>query len=132
MTVALSDIFVLRDLLGPLGDSHDAASLTQYLEAFYTLHAQDTLADAFHKVFSTSPDEARKEMREACFDYLSMRGVCSSGPMALLSGLNPRPLSFVLQFFAMAIYVVGRLLLSFPFPKGFWFRARLITVCIQD
>ncbi|CAN1345147.1 Squalene monooxygenase SE1 [Linum perenne] len=103
MTVALSDIFVLRDLLGPLGD-----------------------------VFSTSPDEARKEMREACFDYLSMRGVCSSGPMALLSGLNPRPLSFVLQFFAMAIYVVGRLLLSFPFPKGFWFRARLITVCIQD
>ncbi|CAN1182057.1 Squalene monooxygenase SE1 [Linum perenne] len=71
-------------------------------------------------------------MCEACFDYLSMRGVCSSRPMTLLFGLNPRPLSFVLQFFAVAIYVVGRLLLPFPFPKGFWIGARLITVCIQD
>ena len=37
MTVALSDIVVLRDLLRPLHDLHDAASLTKYLESFYTL-----------------------------------------------------------------------------------------------
>ncbi|CAN1270073.1 Squalene monooxygenase SE1 [Linum perenne] len=59
MTVALSDIVVLRDLLRPLGDYHDAASLTQYLEAFYTLRKPvastiNTLADALHKVFSAS------------------------------------------------------------------------------
>lgn len=37
MTVALSDIVVLRDLLNPLRDLNDAASLTKYLESFYTL-----------------------------------------------------------------------------------------------
>ncbi|CAN1777466.1 Squalene monooxygenase SE1 [Linum perenne] len=117
MTVALSDIVVLRDLLKPLRDYHDAASLTQYLESFYTLRKPvastiNTLAGALYKVFSSSPDEARKEMREACFDYLSLGGVCSSGPVALLS---------------VAIYGVGRLLLPFPSPKGFWIGARLIT-----
>ncbi|CAI0405477.1 unnamed protein product, partial [Linum tenue] len=132
MTVALSDIVVLRDLLKPLRDLRDAASLTQYLESFYTLRKPvastiNTLAGALYKVFSASPDEARKEMREACFDYLSLGGVCSSGPVALLSGLNPRPMSLVLHFFAVAIYGVGRLLLPFPSPKGFWIGARLIS-----
>ena len=37
MTVALSDIVVLRDLLKPLRDLNDAASLSRYLESFYTL-----------------------------------------------------------------------------------------------
>lgn len=37
MTVALSDIVVLRDLLRPLRNMHDAPSLCRYLEAFYTL-----------------------------------------------------------------------------------------------
>ncbi|XP_057432465.1 squalene monooxygenase SE1-like isoform X2 [Lotus japonicus] len=37
MTVALSDIVVLQDLLKPLCDLNDAASLCRYLESFYTL-----------------------------------------------------------------------------------------------
>ncbi|CDP17553.1 unnamed protein product [Coffea canephora] len=37
MTVALSDVVVLRDLLRPLHDLHDATSLCKYLESFYTL-----------------------------------------------------------------------------------------------
>ncbi|XP_062005154.1 squalene monooxygenase SE1-like [Rosa rugosa] len=37
MTVALSDIVVLRDLLKPLHDLNDASSLCKYLESFYTL-----------------------------------------------------------------------------------------------
>lgn len=67
-------------------------------------------------------------MRQACFDYLSLGGVCSTGPVALLSGLNPRPLSLVLHFFAVAIYGVGRLLLPFPSPKRIWIGVRLIWV----
>lgn len=89
----------------------------------------NTLAGALYKVFCASPDQARKEMREACFDYLSLGGVCSTGPVALLSGLNPRPLSLVLHFFAVAIYGVGRLLIPFPSPKRLWIGARLISVC---
>ena len=90
----------------------------------------NTLAGALYKVFSASPDQARKEMRQACFDYLSLGGTCSSGPVALLSGLNPRPLSLVLHFFAVAIYGVGRLQIPFPSPKRLWIGARLISVSI--
>ncbi|EXC12609.1 Squalene monooxygenase [Morus notabilis] len=132
MTVALADIVVLQDLLKPLRNLNDAASLCEYLESFYTLRKPvastiNTLAGALYKVFSASPDEARKEMRQACFDYLSLGGTCSSGPVALLSGLNPRPLSLVLHFFAVAIYGVGRLLLPFPSPKHVWIGVRLIV-----
>nr|AYN44138.1 squalene epoxidase [Tripterygium wilfordii] len=131
MTVALSDIVVLRDLLKPLSNLHDAHSLAKYLESFYTLRKPvastiNTLAGALYRVFSASPDQARKEMRQACFDYLSLGGVYSTGPVALLSGLNPRPLSLVLHFFSVAIYGVGRLLLPFPSPKRLWIGVRLI------
>lgn len=88
----------------------------------------NTLAAALYKVFCASPDEARMEMRRACFDYLSLGGIYSDGPIALLSGLNPRPLSLVLHFFAVAIYGVGRLILPFPSPKRLWLGARLISV----
>ncbi|KAK7861070.1 squalene epoxidase 2 [Quercus suber] len=91
----------------------------------------NTLAGALYKVFSASPDQARKEMRQACFDYLSLGGIFSTGPVALLSGLNPRPLSLVLHFFAVAIYGVGRLLLPFPSPQRLWIGARLIWVRIS-
>ncbi|KAJ8773240.1 hypothetical protein K2173_028417 [Erythroxylum novogranatense] len=132
MTVALSDIVVLRDLLKPLHDLHDSSSLCKYLECFYTLRKPvastiNTLAGALYKVFCASPDQARREMREACFDYLSLGGLCSAGPVSLLSGLNPRPMSLVMHFFAVAIYGVGRLLLPFPSPKRLWIGARLIS-----
>lgn len=44
MTVALSDIVVLRDLLKPLRNLHDAASLCTYLESFYTLRKVSSVA----------------------------------------------------------------------------------------
>ncbi|KAK2443098.1 squalene monooxygenase SE1 [Trifolium repens] len=132
MTVALSDIVVLRNLLKPLHNLHDASSLCKYLESFYTLRKPvastiNTLAGALYKVFCASPDPASIEMRQACFDYLSLGGVFSNGPIALLSGLNPCPLSLVLHFFAVAIYGVGRLLIPFPSPKRMWIGARLIS-----
>ena len=38
-------------------------------------------------------------MRQACFDYLSLGGVYSAGPISLLSGLNPKPSVLVMHFF---------------------------------
>ncbi|CAA7027850.1 unnamed protein product [Microthlaspi erraticum] len=132
MTVALSDIVVLRDLLRPVRNFNDKEALSKYIEAFYTLRKPvastiNTLAGALYKVFLASSDEARTEMREACFDYLSLGGVCSSGPIALLSGLNPSPLSLFLHFFAVAIYAVGRLMLPFPSIKSLELGARIIS-----
>ncbi|PRQ56521.1 putative squalene monooxygenase [Rosa chinensis] len=131
MTVALSDIVLLRDLLRPLHDLDDAPALCNYLESFYTLRKPvsstiNTLAGALYKVFCASPDLARQEMREACFGYLSLGGICSYGPVSLLSGLNPRPLHLFLHFFAVAIYGVGRLLFPFPSPKRMWLGFQLI------
>ncbi|KAJ9538043.1 hypothetical protein OSB04_030776 [Centaurea solstitialis] len=137
MTVALSDIVLLRDLLRPLRDLRDAPKLLNYLECFYTLRKAspelpvsstiNTLAGALYRVFCASPDPARKEMRNACFDYLSLGGMCAEGPVSLLSGLNPRPLVLVFHFFAVAVYGVGRLLIPFPSPKRLWLGARLIS-----
>ncbi|XP_073307551.1 squalene epoxidase 3-like [Primulina huaijiensis] len=132
MTVALSDVAVLRDLLRPVEDFSDAAALTKHLESFYTLRKPvastiNTLAGALYKVFCPAPDQASKEMREACFDYLSLGGMYSQGPIALLSGLNPRPMSLVAHFFAVALYGVGRLLLPFPSPKRLMLGVRLLS-----
>ncbi|KZV30171.1 squalene monooxygenase [Dorcoceras hygrometricum] len=132
MTVALSDVVVLRDLLRPIEDFSDAAALTKHLESFYTLRKPvastiNTLAGALYKVFCPAPDQASKEMREACFDYLSLGVMYSQGPIALLSGLNPRPMSLVAHFFAVALYGVGRLLLPFPSPKRLMLGVRLLS-----
>ncbi|XP_044500230.1 squalene monooxygenase SE1-like [Mangifera indica] len=131
MTVALSDIVILRNLLRPLGDLNDAPALCKYLESFYTLRKPmastiNTLAGALYKVFCASSDPSRNELRQACFDYLSLGGGFTNGPIAILSGLNSRPLSLVRHFFAVAIYGVGRVLLPFPSPKRMLIGARLI------
>lgn len=47
MTVALSDIVVLRDLLHPLCDLNDADSLAKYLESFYTLRKVSLIMYSF-------------------------------------------------------------------------------------
>ncbi|PWA92658.1 squalene epoxidase, FAD/NAD(P)-binding domain protein [Artemisia annua] len=132
MTVALSDVVIVRDLLRPLENLNDSYALCKYLDSFYTLRKPvastiNTLAGALYKVFSASPDQARTELRQACFDYLSLGGMFSSGPIALLSGLNPKPSSLVLHFFSVAIFGVGRLLLPYPSPKRTWLGARLIS-----
>ncbi|ESR66416.1 Squalene monooxygenase [Citrus sinensis] len=131
MTVALSDIVVLRNLIKPLHDFHDAASLNKYLESFYVLRKPvastiNTLANSVYQVFSASSDEAREMMRQASVDYLGLGGIYTSGAMALLSGLNPRPSSLIFHFLAMAVFGVGRLLLPFPSPKRLWIGAKLI------
>ncbi|GBG66439.1 hypothetical protein CBR_g61482 [Chara braunii] len=120
MTVALSDIALLRDMLRPLPTFGDVSAITDYLQAFYTRRKPmaatiNTLALALYKVFCASQDAAMLQMREACFGYLSLGGVFSAGTIALLSGLNPRPLSLVFHFFAVALYGVGRL--CFPLPS---------------
>ncbi|KAJ9159319.1 hypothetical protein P3X46_024830 [Hevea brasiliensis] len=133
MTVALSDIVLLQNLLRPLHDLSDKSTLCEYLKSFYTLRKPvastiNTLAGALYKVFSASHDSAQSEIRQACFDYLNLGGVFSSGPIALLSGLNPHPLSLVVHFLAVATYGVGRLVFPFPSATRMWTGVRMISV----
>ncbi|XP_020256360.1 squalene epoxidase 1-like isoform X2 [Asparagus officinalis] len=48
MTVALSDIVLLRDLINPLHDLHDAAAVCKYLESFYTLRKEHCIKFSVH------------------------------------------------------------------------------------
>eukprot|EP00898_Chlorokybus_atmophyticus_P001332 jgi/Chlat1/219/Chrsp1S03038 len=111
--------------------SCNTAAVATHLHAFYTRRKPmaatvNTLAGALYRVFCKSEDDALNEMRQACFDYLQLGGNAASGPVALLSGLNPSPMSLVAHFFAVAGYGVGRLLLP-PTPHKMWLGARLLT-----
>ncbi|KAK8561165.1 hypothetical protein V6N12_048239 [Hibiscus sabdariffa] len=110
MTVALSDVVLLRDLLRPLHDLSDASAICEYLESFYTLRKPmsstiNTLANVLQKH----------------------------------AGLRPHPLSLAIHFLAISIYGVGRLLLPFPSPirlwngpKLLWARSSIVLPFIQS
>mmetsp|Transcript_26909 Transcript_26909/g.58754 ORF Transcript_26909/g.58754 Transcript_26909/m.58754 type:complete len:505 (-) Transcript_26909:910-2424(-) len=125
MTVALSDCKLLCDMLQPLPSFQDALATASRTQDFYTRRKPvaatiNTLANALYKVFCFTGDKAHEEMRQACFDYLSLGGIYSAGPVSLLSGLNPKPSVLVMHFFMVALYGVGRLLTPRPTLRGLW------------
>eukprot|EP00899_Mesostigma_viride_P013255 jgi/Mesvir1/21930/Mv04927-RA.1 len=131
MTVALSDIAILASMFKGIGDLSDKRRVNEYTRDFYLQRKPvaatiNTLACALYKVFRSSSDDALEAMRQACFDYLRLGGWMSSGPVGLLSGLNPRPMSLVMHFFAVAVYGVGRMMLPLPTPWSLWKGARLL------
>ncbi|GLC37537.1 hypothetical protein PLESTM_000599900 [Pleodorina starrii] len=136
MTVALSDCSLLADMLRPLPSLGDAMATAQRTADFYTRRKPlsatiNTLANALYKVFSFTGDAAQEEMRQACFDYLALGGICSAGPISLLSGLNPRPSVLVQHFFMVALFGVGRLLLPRPSLRGLYMSAALLAVACR-
>ncbi|GFR50196.1 hypothetical protein Agub_g12364 [Astrephomene gubernaculifera] len=136
MTVALSDCALLVDMLRPLPSLGDALATAQRTADFYTRRKPlsatiNTLANALYKVFRYSGEPAHEEMRQACFDYLALGGICAQGPISLLSGLNPRPSVLVKHFFMVALFGVGRLLLPRPSLRGLYMAAALLAVACR-
>ncbi len=91
MTVALSDARLLCEMLQPLPSLEDAVATAKRTAEFYTARKPvsatiNTLANALYKVFCATGDVAHEEMRQACFEYLSLGGVYSSGAHATLFG----------------------------------------------
>eukprot|EP00877_Chromochloris_zofingiensis_P011908 jgi/Chrzof1/6971/Cz02g06030.t1 len=132
MTVALSDTRLLCEMLQPLPGFADAVATAKRTAAFYTARKPlsatiNTLANALYKVFCVTGSPAHEEMRSACFDYLSLGGMYSEGPVSLLSGLNPSPSVLVMHFFMVALYGVGRLLLPRPTLRGVWMSFALLV-----
>ncbi|GAY37333.1 hypothetical protein CUMW_028220 [Citrus unshiu] len=118
--VYLESFYVLRKV--NVKFNHLVSSITARTGGIYNKHSGKFCLP----VFSASSDEAREMMRQASVDYLGRGGIYTSGAMALLSGLNPRPSSLIFHFLAMAVFGVGRLLLPFPSPKRLWIGAKLI------
>ena len=121
MTVAFSDVVTMKSMLAPLPSFEDDAAVGERVDAFYAHRTRpaltiNTLANALYKVFCSSGDASMEEMRRACFEYLRLGGSMSSGPIALLGGLETNPLKLVAHFFSVALFGVGRLMVPLPTP----------------
>ena len=88
----------------------------------------NTLGTAFSQVLIASTDKAKEAMRQGCYDYLSSGGFGASGLMALLGGMNPRPLSLIFHLFVVTLSATVQLLSPFPSPLGIWHSLRLLGV----
>ena len=88
----------------------------------------NTLGTAFSQVLIASTDKAKEAMRQGCYDYLSSGGFGASGLMALLGGMNPRPLSLIYHLFVVTLSATVQLLSPFPSPLGIWHSLRLFGV----
>ncbi|KAL5855185.1 hypothetical protein ACOSQ4_004987 [Xanthoceras sorbifolium] len=134
MTVALSDVVILRNLLRSLRDLNDASATFRHLQSFYTLRKPmaatiNTMAAVLYKSFGADPaNESRREIERACYNFLINGGAFfTSEFMALLSGLSPCRPKMLLLFIYLAIHsILGRLLFPFPSPRGILSGARLI------
>jgi squalene monooxygenase len=122
MTVALSDVALIRELLRTVPDLGDLPAVDRALTAFYIERKPlsstiNILANALYSVFCATDDPALVEMRVACFDYLNGGGRMSYDPMGMLGGMKPSPMLLITHFFCVAFYGCGRVLLPYPTPS---------------
>ncbi|ESQ31959.1 hypothetical protein EUTSA_v10004005mg [Eutrema salsugineum] len=136
MMVLLSDVLILRRLLQPLANLGDANKISEVIKSFYVIRKPmsatvNTLGNAFSQVLIASTDEAREAMRQGCYDYLTSGGFRTSGLMALLGGMNPRPLSLIFHLCAITLSSIGQLLSPFPSPLSIWHSLRLFGLSMK-
>ncbi|KAJ4833977.1 hypothetical protein Tsubulata_027453 [Turnera subulata] len=132
MTVAFSDVVLLRDLLRPLNNLSDPVAVCKYLESFHTLRKPmacsiNSIAGLMLKVFFANDDDpSMKELKHVCFEYFCLGGIFGGGLVSILSGLHPSPLSLISHLIALPVFAVGRSLFPFPSPKRMRAAARLV------
>ncbi|XP_013634115.1 PREDICTED: squalene monooxygenase 1,1-like [Brassica oleracea var. oleracea] len=136
MMVLLSDILILRCLLQPLEYLGDTNKVSEVIKSFYVIRKPmsatvNTLGTAFSQVLIASTDKAKEAMRQGCYDYLSSGGFGASGLMALLGGMNPRPLSLIYHLFVVTLSATVQLLSPFPSPLGIWHSLRLFGLSMK-
>ncbi|KAH0923327.1 hypothetical protein HID58_023345 [Brassica napus] len=128
MMVALSDVLILRNLLRPVPSFSNTKKFVELVN-----QCLNTLAHVFSEVLVAITDEAREGMRESCFNYLSRTsgGFRTSGMMAILGGMNPRPLSLVFHLVCITLTAMGHLLSPFPSPRRFWHSLRVFALALK-
>ncbi|KFK23559.1 hypothetical protein AALP_AAs41881U000500 [Arabis alpina] len=136
MMVLLSDILILSGLLKPLSNLGDANKISEVIKSFYAIRKPmsatvNTLGNAFSQVLIASTDEAKEAMRQGCYDYLSSGGFRTSSLMALLGGMNPRPISLIYHLCAITLSSIGNLLSPFPSPIRIWHSLRLFWMAMK-
>lgn len=110
MTVALKDAVLLGELLDPkvASDLTDTEVVETQLRKFGKMRKRNVatinvLAMALYSLFGAD-DENLRILQKGCFEYFQLGGICITGPVSLLSGLNPKPEVLFYHFFLVAFY----------------------------
>ncbi|ORY99952.1 squalene epoxidase-domain-containing protein [Syncephalastrum racemosum] len=113
MTVALSDVVLLQELLSPenIPSFTETDIILQQLNVFHWKRknyctAINVLAMALYRLFAADNDADLAVLQRGCFEYFKLGGECVNGPVGLLSGLIQRPMVLVYHFFAVAFYSI--------------------------
>ncbi|KAJ8291065.1 hypothetical protein GJAV_G00020980 [Gymnothorax javanicus] len=120
MSVVLNDVRIWRGLLKNIPDLYDDMAMLQAKKRFHwerkSSHSfvVNVLAQALYELFAAT-DDSLHELRKACFHYFKLGGECIAGPIGLLSVLNPKPMTLIGHFFAVALYAI-----YFSFKSESW------------
>lgn len=111
MSVCLNDVVIWRQLLKGIPDLSDYGAIINALRVFHLRRKNNhsfvvnVLAQALYELFAAE-NKHLVSMKKACFEYFRLGGECVSGPVSLLSVLNPKPHILIGHFFAVALYAV--------------------------
>ncbi|KAJ5146034.1 uncharacterized protein N7515_000598 [Penicillium bovifimosum] len=138
MTVALSDVVYIRELLSPenVPSFSDTGLVLEQLAIFHWRRKNSSsviniLAQALYALFAAD-DESLRALQRGCFRYFQIGPV--NGPVGLLAGLIKQPLVLVSHFFSVAFLAIWMVLSDLPLTRIFLFPYYafmiLYTACI--
>ncbi|KAL6245126.1 Squalene epoxidase [Rhinocladiella similis] len=112
MTVALSDVALVSELLSPdnVPDLYDTRSVLKQLRSFHWRRKNITsivniLAQALYSLFAAD-DWQLKYLQRGCFRYFQLGGKCLSEPVGLLGAIIHQPFVLFYHFFSVALYSI--------------------------
>lgn len=131
-SVIFSDICILKKLLKNV-DFKNYDELHKVTTQFHSERVGvaatiNILANALYQIFS-SQDSNMDDMKSAVLGYFNLGGVCVSGPMGFLSGIDSRPYYLLVHFFAVAIY--GFFIIFYASPLSIILALNLIYKAVK-